>query len=305
MRSSNPVLSRRGAFGAPQAGPQQQAPQPGAPYGQQSGANPFGGGAPYGQQQPSGGNPFGGAPQYGQPASADQLNQMYQQQSAGPLQTGRMTMDDVVAKTTMTLLTLIVFGALGWVFIPVDNLGAAVIASLIAFGVGMFVTFRRTVSPALVLAYSALQGIFLGAWSHFFELRYPGIVVQAVLGTAAVFAGMLWAYKSGRVRVTRRYARVGMAIAFAFLAMILVNLVVLLIGGGNGLGLREGPIGILFALVGIGLGAFFLSLDFNEAEQLVAVGAPEREAWRVAFGLTLSLVWIYMEIVRLLSILRD
>ncbi|NUU21076.1 MAG: hypothetical protein HOV68_06100 [Streptomycetaceae bacterium] len=294
MRSSNPVLSRRGAFGAPQAGPQ-QAPQYGAPYGQQpSGSgNPFGGNAAqYGQQPP-----------YGQQMSADQLNQMYRQQSAGPVQTGRMTVDDVVAKTALTLLTVIVFGALSWALLPAENYGWAFASMLAAFGLGLFITFKRTIHPALVIGYAALEGIFLGAASHAFEIAYSGIVVQAVLGTAAIFVAMLYAYKSGRIRVTARYARIGIAIAIAFVLLMLVNLVFVAFAGGDGL--RGGAMGILFGVIGIALGAFFLSLDFHEVEQLVAAGAPEREAWRAAFGLTLSLVWIYLELLRLLSILRD
>lgn len=294
MRSSNPVLSRRGAFGAPQAGPQ-QAPQYGAPYGQQpSGSgNPFGGNAAqYGQQ-----------PQYGRQMSPDQLNQMYRQQSAGPVQTGRMTIDDVVAKTALTLLTVVVFGALAWALLPAENYAWAFASMLAAFGVGMFITFKRSVHPGLVIAYAALEGVFLGAASHAFENAYSGIVVQAVLGTAAIFVGMLWAYKSGRIRVTARYARIGIAIAIAFVLLMLVNLVFVAFAGGDGL--RGGAMGIVFGVIGIALGAFFLSLDFHEVEQLVAAGAPEREAWRAAFGLTLSLVWIYLELLRLLAIFRD
>ncbi|WP_436776134.1 Bax inhibitor-1/YccA family protein [Yinghuangia sp. YIM S09857] len=294
MRSSNPVLSRRGAFGTPQAGPQ-QAPQYGAPYGQQpSGGNPFGGNtAQYGQQQP----------QYGGPMTPDQLNQMYQQQSAGPLQTGRMTIDDVVAKTALTLLTVVVFGAGAWALLPAENYAWAFASMLAAFGLGMFITFRRTIHPALVIGYAALEGIFLGAASHAFENAYSGIVVQAVLGTGAIFVAMLWAYKSGRIRVTARYTRIGLAIAMAFLLLVVVNLIFMAFSGSAGL--RGGAMGIVFGLVGIALGAFFLSLDFHTVEQLVAAGAPEREAWRAAFGLTLSLVWIYLELLRLLAIFRD
>ncbi|MFE3206004.1 Bax inhibitor-1/YccA family protein [Embleya sp. NPDC055664] len=284
MRSSNPVLTRRGAF---ETGRQQQAgygaPQPG-PQGA-----PFGG-----PQQP----PM-------QPMTPEQLQEMYRAQSAGPLQTGRMTIDDVVARTAMTLLTVVVTGALSWAFLPFENFGWAIGAAFAAFVVAMVVTFKREISPALVLTYAALEGVFLGAISHAFEQRYSGIVVQAVLGTAAVFVGMLVAYKSGWVKVTSRYARIGLAIAIGFVTLMLVNGLAILIAGGDGLGLRSGPLGIVMGILGILIGAFFLSLDFNEIEQLAAQGVPEKEAWRSAFGLTVTLVWIYMEVLRLLSILRD
>jgi uncharacterized YccA/Bax inhibitor family protein len=259
-------------------------------------------------QQPGGGNPFGqqqapyGQQPYGQqPMSAEQLQQQYNQQAAGPVQTGRMTMDDVVAKTAMMILLVVVAGGVSWAFLP---MGVGLAAGLVAFGIAMFVIFKRQVNPALTASYAVVEGVFLGAISHSFNDRWPGIVVQAVLGTAMVFGGMLFAYKSGWVKVTGRYARIGIAIAIGFLGLTLINLVVMMIGGGDGLGLRSGPIGVLFGIVGILLGAFFLSLDFHEAEQLVAAGVPEKESWRVAFGLTLSLVWIYMEMLRLLSILR-
>ncbi|MGR7001538.1 Bax inhibitor-1/YccA family membrane protein [Yinghuangia aomiensis] len=112
--------------------------------------------------------------------------------------------------------------------------------------------------------------------SHAFESMYSGIVVQAVLGTGGVFLGMLWAYKSGRVRVTARATRIWFVIAIGFLTVALVDAIVVLAGGGHGIGIDQGPIGIVFALVGLGLGAFFLALDFHEAEQLVAAGVPER-----------------------------
>ena len=284
MRSSNPVLTRRGAF---ETGRQDQpagygAPQPGQP-----------------------GTPYGAPQQPMQPMTPEQLQEMYQAQSAGPLQTGRMTIDDVVARTAMTLLTVFVFGALAWAFVPVENYGWAVGAALAAFAVAMVNIFKREISPPLVLAYAALEGVFLGVLSHLFENAYSGIVVQAVLGTASVFVGVLVAYKSGWIKVTNRYYRIGMAIAIGFVLLTLVNLLAILIGGGDGFGLRSGPLGIVVGIVGILLGAFFLSLDFNEIEQLVAHGVPEREAWRSAFGLTVTLVWIYLEVLRLLAILRD
>jgi uncharacterized YccA/Bax inhibitor family protein len=129
--------------------------------------------------------------------------------------------------------------------------------------------------------------------------------VQAVLGTMAIFGGMLLAYRTRLIRVTARYQRIGMAIAFAFLVALVVNLLFAAFGSGNGLGLQTGGLGIVFCLLGIGLGAFFLSLDFKQIEDGIRYGAPQRESWLAAFGLTLSLVWIYLELLRLIAILRD
>ncbi|WP_377269672.1 Bax inhibitor-1/YccA family protein [Peterkaempfera sp. SMS 1(5)a] len=279
MRSSNPVFSRQGAFtrdtGYAGFGPSQSA-----------GAH----------------TPHTGYPHDQQPLSAEQLQQMYQAPPAGPLDTGRMTMDDVVARTAMTLLTLVAGGAVAWFALPAGGFGIPMVAALAAFVVGLVISFRRSVNPALVLTYAGLEGVFLGAISKALNTYLSGIAVQAVLGTAAVFAGMLIAYRSGRIRVTARYQRIGLAVAAGFLLLLVVNLVAALFGAD--MGLRSGPLGIVVGLLGIGLGAFFLSLDFHEIEQGIRGGAPEREAWRAAFGLTLSLVWIYLEMLRLIAILR-
>lgn len=284
MRSSNPVFSRQGAFtrgtGYAGFGPSQSA----------------------GAQSPHAGDPHPGAPYDQQPLTAERLQQMYQAPAAGALDTGRMTMDDVVARTAMTLLTLVAGGAVAWFALPASAYGVAVGAALAAFVVAMVLSFRRSVSPALVLTYAALEGVFLGAVSKALDAYLSGIAIQAVLGTAAVFTGMLIAYRSGRIRVTARYQRIGMAVAMGFLLLLVVNVVAALFGAD--LGLRSGPLGLLVGVLGIGLGAFFLSLDFHEIEQGVRNGAPEREAWRAAFGLTLSLVWIYLEMLRLIAILR-
>ncbi|MCU7823111.1 Bax inhibitor-1/YccA family protein [Kitasatospora sp. DSM 101779] len=292
MRSSNPVFSREGSFTreAGYAGfDTTRQPHAADPY-----AN-----------NPYAANPYGANP-YARPEGAqltdDQLVEMYRAPSAGPAQTGRMTMDDVVARTTLTLLALVGAGAVAWFALPDEGYAFAAGAAFAAFVVGLVITFKRSVSPPLILAYAALEGFFLGAMTKVFNTIWPGIAVQAVLGTAVVFGAMLIAYKSGRIRVTPRYTRIGLAIAMGFLGLLLVNMIASMFGAD--FGLRSGPLGIAVGLVGIALGAFFLSLDFAEIENAIRYGAPEREAWRAAFGLTLSLVWIYLEMLRLIAILR-
>ncbi|GAA2146684.1 Bax inhibitor-1/YccA family protein [Kitasatospora kazusensis] len=286
MRSSNPVFSREGSFtrGSGYAAP----------------GNNQRGGAEY-QGDPYGNNPYARSPQSGQ-LTDQQLAAMYEAPAAGPLRTGRMTMDDVVARTALTLLTLVAAGAVAWFALPVANYGIAVAAALAAFVVGMVISFKRSVSPPLILVYAGLEGFFLGAVTNALNTALPGIAIQAVLGTAAVFAAMLIAYKSGRIRVTPRYTRIGLTVAMGFVLLLLVNAVASIFGAS--MGLNSGPLGILVGVVGIGLGAFFLSLDFAEIEEAIRRGAPQQESWRAAFGLTLSLVWIYLEMLRLIAILR-
>ena len=229
--------------------------------------------------------------------SVGELEQMY----AAP---GRMTVDDVVLRTSMLLATLAATGTAAWVLDL--GRGPAIGAALAGFLVSMVIIFKRISSPPLILTYAALEGVFLGAISHAFNVAYPGIVVQAVLGTATAFAGMLMAYKSGRIRVTPRFTKMVVGAGIGLLGLMIVNALAGLIGGGNGLGLRDGgPLAILFSLVAIGVACLFLALDFDQVEKAIAAGAPERESWLAAFGLVVTLVWLYLEILRLLSYFRD
>ncbi|MDR6974948.1 MULTISPECIES: Bax inhibitor-1/YccA family protein [unclassified Streptomyces] len=296
MRSRNPVFSRRGFSrdngyagfnAAPQAGGPAVGTQQGNPYAQQAG-NPYAQN-PYAQQDL----------QYGAPPQA-------------PAATGRMTMDDVVARTATTLGTVVVTAVLSWVLLPVDeanlgkSYGIAIGAGLVAMVLALIQSFKRRAAPALILSYAALEGVFLGVISSAVSTYIAdGVVAQAVMGTMAVFAGVLVAYKAGWIRVNRRFYGFVMAAALGFVLLMAVNLLFTVFGGGDGLGFRSGPLGIVFGVIGILLGACFLALDFKQVEDGIAYGAPREEAWLAAFGLTLTLVWIYMEFLRLLSILNS
>ncbi|MBQ0987164.1 Bax inhibitor-1/YccA family protein [Streptomyces sp. F63] len=277
MRSSNPVFSRRGFSRDNGYAGFNAAPQAGGPAAVQTG-NPYAGTNPYAQQaQPQ--------QTYGAPPQAD-----------------RMTMDDVVMRTGMTLGTVVVGAAVAWLMeMP---LGLALGAALIAMVFGLIQAFKRKPSPPLILAYAAFEGLFLGALSGYINQRFDGAPMQAVLGTMAVFAGVLIAYKTRIIRVTQRFYRFVMAAAIGFVLLTAVNLLFMAFGGGDGLGFRSGGLGIVFGIVGIVLGAAFLALDFKQVEDGLAYGAPREESWLAAFGLTVTLVWIYLEMLRLIAILR-
>ncbi|MYW69137.1 hypothetical protein GTY65_34445 [Streptomyces sp. SID8379] len=295
MRSSNPVFSRRGfsrdngyaQFNAqPQAGGPAVGTAQGNPYAQAPAGNPYAQN-PYAQQDV----------QYGAPQA--------------PVTTGRMTMDDVVVRTATTLGLLVVTAALAWAFLPVDeanigkSYGIAIGAGLVAMVLGFVQAFKRKASPPIILAYAALEGVFLGVVSNVVDTHIAsGAAMQAVIGTMAVFVGVLVAYKAGWIRVNRRFYGFVMAAAMGFILLMAVNLLFAVFGGGDGLGFRSGPLGILFGVIGILLGACFLALDFKQVEDGIAYGAPKEEAWLAAFGLTMTLVWIYMEFLRLIAILQ-
>ena len=210
-----------------------------------------------------------------------------------------MTVDDVVTKTGITLAVLVAAAAVTWIS---GLVWLALPAALVGFGLAMVVIFKKTVSPPLILAYAAVEGVFLGGISAIFNAQFAnGIVLNAVVGTAAVFGGMLVVYKTGAVRVTPRFQKWMMGALIGVVGLMLVNLVASFFIDG-GLGLRDGsPLAIIFSLVCIGVAAFSFLMDFDAADKAIRAGAPEKFAWYTAFGLTVTLVWLYLEMLRLLS----
>ncbi|MGE5696786.1 MAG: Bax inhibitor-1/YccA family membrane protein [Candidatus Sericytochromatia bacterium] len=259
----------------------------------------------------------GGYAQFG-PGYAAGAQQVYQGYQTEPyVQQGvsrPLTIDDVVTKTGITLGVLSLVAVVSYFlvgsspglagpFTLVGALGGLVLVLIATFG-------RKQDNPAIVLSYAALEGLFLGAISWLFgNVVVSGgsagaLITQAVLATIGVFAGMLVVYKTGAIRVTPKFTRMIVAGLFGVLVLMLGNLVLSLfgVGGGEGMGLRSGgPIAIIFSLICIGLAAFSFLIDFDAADQMIRAGAPEKAAWGIALGLTVTLVWLYLEILRLLS----
>ena len=234
----------------------------------------------------------------------DQLEHSYNAPAASSIRTGRMTIEDVVAKTGFLFAILVVVGALAWS----ANLGqgALLIGFLGAFGIAMAISFSKSIKPGLVVAYAGLEGLALGTLSHFYESLYPGIVSQAVIGTIAAFAGVLFMYRSGRVRATPQFTRAVMGAAIGYFILGFVSIIASFFGVGKGYGFYGvSGLGLLLAVAGVALASFFLVLDFDQIEKGVAAGVPEKESWRASFGLMVTIVWIYLEVLRLLSILRN
>lgn len=215
-----------------------------------------------------------------------------------------ITIDDVVQKTAITAGSALVAGILtalagpswAWIALP---------AFIVGFIVSLVLIFKPNLAKApLVMTYSICMGVALGAITGIFEGMYDGIATQAVVGTAGVFLAMLVVYKTGAVRVTPKFTKWLMGAMIGVVVLMLFNLVLSLFGVSTGL--REaGPLGIIFSLVCIGVAAFSLMLDFDMADQAVKGGAPANFAWYIAFGLMTTLVWLYIEILRLLSYLRQ
>ncbi|MGO4204188.1 Bax inhibitor-1/YccA family protein [Rhodococcus sp. TAF43] len=263
------------------------------------------------KQEGSGYATFGSAQ-----AGAAQVTQEYGQQYQAPEQyqtTQRaMTIDDVVTKTAITLGVLTVAAIISFFLVNNNEALAApfvIVGGLVGFVLVMVASFGRKMdNPAIVLAYAACEGVFLGAFSFMFtslvvadSVEASVLIGQAVLGTFGVFFGMLVVYKTGAIRVTPRLTRMIIGGLIGVLVLMVGNLIASFFTDG-GFGLRDGgTIAIVFSLVCIALAAFSFLLDFDAADQLIRAQAPEKAAWGVALGLTVTLVWLYVEILRLLS----
>ncbi|MFG2244591.1 Bax inhibitor-1/YccA family protein [Spirillospora sp. NPDC048823] len=260
------------------------------------------------------GNAFGqraggagyGAPVYGAPGYGTQ-----QQGGAGYPAPGYalpstrpMTMDDVVVRGFMTLVTLVLAAAAAWVLVPSGiAIPVLVVAFIAQLGIWAFITFGRKANALTVLTFAAVYGVIVGIVSHAYNDLFHGVVFQAVIGTALAFAATLAVYALRIVRVTPKFAKFTMAAAVALISLMIINLLMNMFGSEAGLGIRDpsNPLAYVFSVVAILVGCFFLLLDFDSIEEGVRAGAPEKFAWYCAFGLVLALVWIYLEMLRLLS----
>lgn len=280
--------------------------QPGSASPQQQGQW----GAPTGQPQQA---PYGAPQQYGgqQQASSDQLEQMYNQPPAGPAQTGRLTVDDVVMRT-LSLFGVFLVAALAaaWAVNPDGGMFAdlgmpLVLAGMVgSLGLSFLIAFKKTVSVPLLLVHAVLQGAFVGGISMFMETVYPGIVMTAVLATVSTFAGMFIAYKVGLIRVTSKSRRIFGMMAMGYLVFLLINLALVMFGVTDGV-FNGGPLGIAISVLGVALASYSLAVDFDSVERGIAAGAPRQYSWLMAHGILASLVWLYIEFLRLFAQLQQ
>ncbi|WP_280413687.1 Bax inhibitor-1/YccA family protein [Nocardia carnea] len=258
------------------------------------------------------GSAAAGAGQLGYQYGNQQYPPQYQQQPYPPqAPTRSLTIDDVVTKTGITLGVLALSALVTYILTsantalaPMFVIGGGIIGLVLV----LVATFGRKMdNPAIVLAYAVAEGVFVGALSFMFtDITFggaggAGMIGQAVLGTFGVFAGMLVVYKTGAIRVTPRFTRMLIGAMIGILVLIVGNLIASFFTDG-GFGLRDGgPVAIIFSLVVIAIAAFSFLLDFDAADQLIRAQAPPKAAWGVALGLTVTLVWLYVEILRLLS----
>ncbi|MFE6971628.1 Bax inhibitor-1/YccA family protein [Isoptericola sp. NPDC057653] len=286
---SNPVFSNSDVFGEPRRNGARQGARPGGT----ATAQPQYGQVAYG----AGSAGTTGA----QAADAASLENMYQAPSATTADTKRLTYDDVVIKTGGLLALLVVVAAATWTLNP--NLWP--VGMVVGLVLGLVNAFKRNPSPVLIMLYTVAQGVFLGGISAYYESFYDGVVGQAVLATICTFGAALLLFRSGKVRVTPKFTRWLLIAMVGYLVFSLVNVVLVWTGVLDGWGMRGGTLGIIIGLVAVGLAAASLIVDFDSIKRGVEQGVPAKFAWSAAFGLLVTLIWLYLEFLRLLAIFQS
>jgi uncharacterized YccA/Bax inhibitor family protein len=255
-------------------------------------------------------------------AASAQLEGAFAAPSANAIDTGRMTVEDTVLKTLGLFAVLLMAAVVGWIwtmagvtaenpnpsFLPwmIGAIGGFVLALVVAF------SSRKKIRPALIFGYALFEGIFVGAISAFFEFLYPGIVVQATLATLAVVGVTLALFASGKVRASKRATKVFMIAMIGYLVFALINVGLMLFNvpvAGGAFGLYSVPVfgiplGLIIGVLVVIMAAYSLVLDFDAIQQGVRNGAPRQFGWLGGFGIMVTVVWLYIEILRILAILR-
>lgn len=262
------------------------------------------------QQQPT------AAPSWGQPGTMtdQQLQDLYNQPAATPVQAGRVTLDDVVMKTLGLFSLVLVFAVVGWQLAPTPMGGVVMLGGIaLTLVLGLVIAFKKTISVPLIVTYAVVEGVFVGAISNYYSLvfdgpdvePFKGIVAQAVIATLSVFAGMLLAYKTGLIKVTEKFRRIVTMAVIGYAIFAVINLIYALVTQTPfGIG-GTGALGIGISLFAIGLASMSLAVDFDTIDRAIATGAPQKYSWLLAHGLIVTLVWLYLEILRLLGRLRS
>ena len=289
------------------ASAQAQNPYAGAtnPYGTQQGVD-YSGQPVYGTAQ---GNPSAYPAPSGYEEQMASYEAMMNAPAADAVDRGTMTYDDVVVKSLMCFGLLLVGAVAGWMSGMVA-IGAAMLVALAAcvvtIGLAVFIQFSKKVRPGAIVAYSLVEGFVLGALSCAFEMRYPGIVVSAVLATLVVIGVTLGAFTMGFVRNSSTLTRVAGIGSFAFFSYYLFSFALSLTGfvnmqAVNNITLFGIPLGIIIGVLAVFIGVLCLVRDFDAVKVGVANNVPEKYSWLCTFAIMTDVIWIYLEILKILS----
>jgi uncharacterized YccA/Bax inhibitor family protein len=227
----------------------------------------------------------------------ESLDELYNRPSATATETDRMTYEDTTVKTVSLLAIVVVLGAVAWLSGPLAG-PLALLGGIGGLVLGLVNSFKKEPSVPLIVAYAAFEGLLVGG------------LPEALLGTAAVFATVLILFRSGKIRASARATKIFMIAIISYAAFSLVNFMLIAFGaiqspwGVRGVEIAGVPLGVIFGLLAVVLGAYSLVLDFDFIQRGVRAGAPRRYGWSAAFGLIVTIVWLYVELLRLFAILR-
>ena len=231
-----------------------------------------------------------------------QLDELYGRPSATPSDTDRMTYDDTIMKIVIAFVVLLAGAVVGWLVPPL-----LIPAAIVGFVLALVNIFKKKPSRGLVLAYAAFEGVFVGGLSQIFETQWAGIVTQAVLGTLGVVAVTLILFANGKIRESKRATQIFTVAIFGYMAFSIINFILMLTGVTDSMfGLRSNPlIGGAIGVIVILLASYSLVMDFTTIKTGVAKGAPRIFGWQAAFGIMVTVVWLYTEILRMIAIFRQ
>jgi len=252
-----------------------------------------------------------GAVAVAQNVSAQQLDEIYNRPSA-PDSTDVMTVEDTIAKSFATFVLLGVGAAIGWLTLPIIPF-LWIGAGIVGFVLALVNIFKKEPSAPLILAYSAAQGVFVGGISAFYEQEFPGVVLQAVIATIVVVGVTLALFASGKIRASKKATKVFLIAMVGYLVFSLVNVGIMIFGGANGnpWGLRGDvnlfgiPLGVILGVLVVIMAAYSLVLDFDLIQRGVKNKAPRKYGWTGAFGIMVTVIWLYLELLRMFAIARN
>lgn len=217
----------------------------------------------------------------------------------------QMNFSRTLNKALMLTIVCIIFGVLSWQFLPVSLVFPLLIVSFVlGLGIVLFLAFKPRLAKYLVLPYAILEGLFLGLVSKVFEALFPGIVLQAVLLTCVIALLMNVLYQKRIIKVTQKFRSIMMIAIFSIFGIYLISFILTLFGTSIPYIHSSGPIGIGFSLIVVGIASLTFLLDFDMIEQFVKKGVHKDYEWYGAFSLLVTLVWLYLEILKLLSKIR-
>jgi len=247
--------------------------------------------------------------------SDNDLNALYNAPSAGSQDTDRMSYEDTIAKTVLAFAILLAGAATAWVLTPVAPL-LLILGAIGGLVLGLVNAFKKEPSPPLILAYAAFEGLFVGGISRVFEqISGGGVVTQAVIATLVVVGVTLALFSSGKIRASAKATKVFLIAMVGYAVFSLVNFGMMLFGGVDGaFGMRSQSIeiagfsiklGLVIGVLAVLMAAYSLVLDFDFIQKGVNNRAPRKYGWSGAFGIMVTVVWLYIELLRIFALSRE